>query len=447
MKKYLKVFLAVFMITMNGCSPASQEPSPTANSVNNTAIGTQSPQETISAPLPTSINTQPISTPSPMPDAPVPEKTILPPENILKFQPFEIAPELPQDVRPTEALVIWSDPLQLLHFEPEVHLETIPAVDPDANCLSASPDGKWLAYCPVSNDSPTGQWLIVRSADGKQQKKVPLDLHLDYLGSYGFPWLDNQHLAFLQIQPDNHPPEGYPIVIINPFNKEQSKLDSNYPGLQRSPSGPAGNLDLGHSDVVYDPSLNLVIFPSAIDGSYLVLWDRQSKAVLAKVDGAVGYYPLWSPDAEQFVVPLLPPKESENIIVEWFRVSRDGQVDQLTHFGDYFMSAEIDSEYRWSPDGRKLAFWLKVSPGLCSGPNLAVLDISTRQVMDTCVSGQSGYAATPGPIWSLDSRYIVVVIQNLNVRQTILVDTKRGQAFDITNITGDSLPIGWLVSP
>ncbi len=426
--RHLAAFLLAIMMLVN-CSPSSVE--------SQQATATEKLAETqfvLNSPA------APISSPSVEP--PIAEKTTLPPENILKFQPLEIVSELPPNIQPTDALVIGSEPLKLLHFEPQVHLETIPEVDPDANCLATSPDGKWLAYCPVSDDSPTGQWLIVQSADGNQQKKVPLGIYLWYLGSYGFPWLDNQHLAFLRIVPNEYPREGYPVVIINPFTGKQSELISNYPGFQRSPAGPAGHLDLGHSDVVYDPSLNLVIYPSAIGSSYLVLWDRQSKTVLAKVERAVGYYPLWSPDAKQFVVPLLPPREDENIVEEWFRIGRDGQVDQLTHFGDYFISAEMGSGYSWSPDGQKLAFWLDVSPGLCSGPNLAILDISTRQVIDTCILGN-----TLTPIWSLDSRYIVIENLNLKTQHTVLVDAQQGQAFDITDITESSLPIGWLVSP
>jgi hypothetical protein len=427
LQRYRQTVALLVFIFLISCSTNTVE-SPTA---------TASPAECTSSP---------ISTSSLIIESPTVEETVLPPENILHYRIFEISPELPIDIKPTESLVIWSDPLQLIRFEPQVHLETIPGVDPESNCLTISPDGNWLAHCPMSNDSPTGQWLIIQSADGHQKNKVPVEIYLHNVGAYGFPpWLDNQHLAFLRIVPNEYPREGYPIVIINPFTEKYLKLVSNYPDLQQSMAGPAGRLDFGYSDVVYDPSLNLVIFPSAIGGSYIVLWDRQSKSALAKIEGAIGYYPLWSPDAKQFVVPLQSSKQNDIIFEEWFRVSRDGQVEQLTHFEDFFVSSKVGSEYSWSPDSQKLAFWLDVSPTLCSGMNLALLDISTKQITNTCIPSRPSYPLSP--IWSLDSRYIAVVSSGSSSRQTILVDTKESQAFDITAITDGSLPLGWLTSP
>ena len=426
-RRYQQTVALLTVMLLVGCSTSTFE--------------SHTPTETLAERTPS-----PIVTSSPIVASPTIEETVLPPENILQYQLLEISPELPSDVKPTDSLVIWSDPLQLIRFGPQVHLETIPGVDRNANCLTTSPDGKWLAYCPVSNDSPTGQLLVVQSADGHQQKKIPLDMYLHNVGAYGFPpWLDNQHLIFLRLVPNEYPHEGYPIVVINPFTGKHSKLVSNYPDFQRSPAGPAGHMDFGYSDLVYDPSLNLVIYPSAIGGSYIVLWDRQAKSALAKVEVAIGYYPLWSPDAKQFVVPLLVPKQSDNIIEEWFRVSRDGQVEQLTHFGDFFVSSEVSAEYSWSPDSQKLAFWLDVSPSLCSGMNLAILDIPSKQVTNTCIPGRPGYPLSP--IWSLDNRFIAVVSSGKDSRQAILVDAKESQAFDITNITDGSLPLGWLVSP
>ncbi len=419
-------FLLVTMLLAN-CSPRTIE--------SQQATATEKPAETQVI-----FNSLPTPTSSQMVDSPVPKETVLPPENILKFQPFEIISELPSEIKPTGTLVMWQDSLQLLHFEPQVHLEIISGIDPDSNCLTTSPDGKWLAHCHFSDESPTGKWLFVESADWQQQKRIPIDTHL---ADASHLWLDNQHLAFTRVQGENRP-QGYSVVVIDPFTGKQLKLASNYPDLKLSPFDPVGTMGFGQSDVVYDPSLNLVIFPSA-EGSDIVLWDRQSKSVLAKVDGAIGYYPLWSPDANQFLVPLQSPKESENLIEEWFLVSRSGSVEQFTHFGDYFQTSEIGEGYNWSPDGQKLAFWLDISPSLCPGLNLAVLNIITEQVTDTCIPGSPNYALPP--IWSLDSRYIVVSNLNTQTRQVILVDTTEGQAFDITNTAHSARPVGWLVSP
>jgi Tol biopolymer transport system component len=120
-------------------------------------------------------------------------------------------------------------------------------------------------------------------------------------------------------------------------------------------------------------------------------------------------------------------------------------VEQLTRFGDYFSSSEIGSSSNWSPDGQKLAFWIDLSPSPCPGLRLAILDMTTKQVTNTCLPGTLQYA--PPPIWSLDSRYILVMDATATPIKKILVDIENEQAFDITALVGDSSPIGWLASP
>jgi hypothetical protein len=424
-----RVLISVILLLLSSCSAAETS---TKNPIRTT--------ETIE--IPTSALT---ITSTSVPTKVAPTLTPSPLENIINFQQFDIASEIPADLRPDDALVIWSEPLQLLRFEPDIHRETIIGIDPNAGCFSTSPDGKWLSYCPQSSDSPTGQWLIVESADRQEQKKVPMDLRLIYFGAY--QWLDNQRLTFPLIQAEYQP--AYPVVVINPFTGEQVKLSSDYPGLQLSPSGTATSMDFNFSDVVYDPLLEHVIFPSwGGEHNYIVLWNRQSNSEVARVENhsqVFGHYPLWSPDATQFAVPVVNTIRGDHVIEEWYSVSREGQVEQLTHFGDYFSDSDIGSASNWSPDGRKLAFWIEVSPSLCPGLNLALLDLDTKQITNTCIPGNSDYA--PPPIWSLDSRYIVAVNANTSPRQTILVDIEEDRAFDITDITDGSIPIGWLVSP
>jgi hypothetical protein len=385
--------------------------------------------------------------PSPIVEPATTEMTILAPETILKFQRFEILPESLLDSKPADSLLIWSDPLQLLSFDLQAHLITVPDIDPDVDCLSTSPDGKWLTYCLFSNESPTGRWLIVESADLQQQEKFSMDMNLRYLGDY--LWLDNQRLIFPLIRDPNEHPRAYSMMVINPFTGEQLELTSDYPDLRLSVAGPASRMSFNYSDVVYDPSLNLVIFPSwGGEHNYIVLWDRQSKSALAKVEdqsGGFGHYPLWSPDATQFAVPVVNAIKGENIIEEWYSASREGQVEQLTHFGDYFSVSDIGSASNWSPDGQKLAFWVDLIPSPCPGLSLAILDMSTKQVTDTCLPGSSDY--DPPPIWSLDSRYIVIRDYSTPPVKTILVELENGRAFDITTLVSDSPPIGWLVSP
>ena len=402
---------------------------------------------------PTELSSPAIPTSSATFEAPTEEKTVVPPENILQFQHFEITSDGPLTAEPIGSLVICGDlTVQLMRFTPEVSIETLPGITGDPFCLATSPDGEWIAYELDSNVSPTEIWLVVQSADGRQQKKVLRDQSWRNFGDY--VWLDNQHLIFNDF---SNPPDiqrtqanpAYPVVVVNPFTGEHIKLASDYPGLHLGISGPVGTMAFNYSDVVYDPSSDLVIFPAwGGEHNYIVLWDRRSHTVLAKVEdqsGGFGRYPLWSPDATQFAVAVMNAVKDGQAVDEWYRVSREGQVEQLTHFGDYFSSSHIGSASNWSPDGGKLAFWIDLKPSPCSGLRLAILDITTKEVTNTCLPGTLKYALPP--IWSLDSRYIIIGDYSDPPLKTVLVDAENGKAFDITSLIGDSRPIGWLASP
>jgi hypothetical protein len=364
----------------------------------------------------------------------------LPPLEVLVYDPYKIAPDLSNLERPKDALMIGTD---VLHFDPIIRTEALVLSEKGSGCFSPSPDGKWLAYCLLSRDSPTGQWLIVKSYDLKQQKKVPMDLGLTSFESY--EWLDSQRLIFPLIRRGNvFLPRPDPMVVINPFTGSPTQLSSNYPGLTLLDIDPC-RMIFNYSDVVYDPSLNYVIFPEAVGQGYYVLWDRQKHVVLAKVEdqNGLGHYPLWSPDGKQLAVAVEQNQDQFKFILdEWFQASLEGRVEQLTHFGNYFTRAEIGAA-NWSPDGQKLAFWLKTDPELCTGYNLAILEMQTQQVIGTCVPG-SDQGSPPPPVWSLDSRYIAVINYGKNTSRAILVDTEKGSAYQIPGIDS-AMPEGWLV--
>jgi Tol biopolymer transport system component len=358
----------------------------------------------------------------------------LPPEDILRYQPLEITHDPLPEIRRVGIIVLQDGSLYLLRFDPQVTMEAFDIGD--GSVLSASPDGQWLAYIQYSDTSPTGQWLIIESADQQQQHIVPMPENLlDFWCSCH--WLDSQRLIFPLVRGKY---DLRPMVVINPFTGEQLELPADYPDQGRLPAGLTGSMAFNISDEVYDPSLNLVAYTQYGPQSYIVVWDRQSNSVLAKVEegGVTGHYPLWSPDAKQLVVAVKYQSEGD----EWFSVSREGRVERLTHFGDYFVHTRIGTIASWSPDGQKVAFWLETSTGLCPGERLAVLEMATRQVTNTCIPGAIEY--DPPPIWSLDSRYAVVINAEPSPNQTLLVDFEQGRAFDITEY---GAPVGWLALP
>jgi len=366
------------------------------------------------------------------------------PENLVKFQPFKTRSGAPQTMKSMGALALCGDSkISALVFTPEMIVETIVENAGDPLCYPTSPDGKWIAYDQDSEESPTGRWLVVQSADGQQQKKIPVDQY--WLSFYDYTWLDNQHLIFNDFKNPEQRNPAYAVVVINPFTGEHIELASDYPGLHPGINGPAGTMGFSVSDVVYDASLDLVIYPSwSGEHNYIVLWDRHTKTTLAKVETksqGFGQYPLWSPDATHFAVPATNAIKGNHAVEEWYSVSREGQIEQLTHFGDYFSSSEIGFASNWSPDGKKLAFWIDLDPSPCLGTRLGIMDVTTKQIINTCLPG-SIYARPP--IWSLDSRYIVIRNYDVSPVKTLLVDIENGQAFDISSLIIDSYSFGWL---
>jgi len=386
-----------------------------------------------------------LATPSPV-ETIATSMVALPPKSILEYQRLEIASSLPASMHPTGALIFYGKHSYRLDFDQQIQQE----ISEDNTCFSTSPDRKWLAYCQIASDSPTGLWLIVESADGQQQKKLPAKQEWQwYIGS---TWLDNERLVFNLWKDKSIVTAIYPVAVVNPFTGEENELASDYPDLQPSTGGPAGTLHFVYSTVVYDPSLNLVVYPQTKAGSFhIVLWDQQAQRTLARVEDINEFYhtPLWSFDGKQFAIAVNHPKsrQLDEWVDEWFSVSREGQVQQLTHFGDFFEHVEIGAA-NWSPDGQHLAFWLDATPSLCEGQHLALLETETQHVTDYCVPG-SIHKTAPPPIWSPDSQYVAVENfyddKNANAfSHVILVDTKQNRAARIgENVT----PVGWLIGP
>jgi hypothetical protein len=440
---WIKILLLV-MITISGCS--KPETVPTSNSsimtptTSTLFIPTSKPTATL-APKPTPSSIPTLSRPT----ATIPVTSPL--AGFLNYKPITITTSLPVDAHPAGTLILWGGNGKnsyRLDFTPYKEQDFLPY----ASCLSTSPDGKWLTYCQDFPDRSAERWLTVESANGQEMKKVRIEKDWDVFTILS--WLDNQRLVFNLRKDTGNYASIRPVIVLDPFLGKQQELDTDYPDLRPSGSGPAGmNFDFVRSTVVYHPSLNLVVYPQTIppDGFFVVLWDRQSKKALAKLRdyGGFGHYPIWYPDGEQFVIAAIPQsgvnrnniRESKE---ELFLVSREGQIQQLTHFAGSFDRVKT-WEGNLSPDGKRLAFWLDTKPDLCgAGPDLAVLEMETRKVTSFCIS--SVYGETLPPVWSPDGKYIVVESFERGDLRAILVDIEQAWAAQIAE---DAVPVGWLV--
>jgi hypothetical protein len=436
---YFIISILVDFVILAGCSMFRNLSTPT---VAPTTVISMTPMEiptyTLKPVVPTLAPTSvpPTFTLTPSPVVPtVTPGTAMPPENIMTYKPVEIIPSLPASVRPSGSLVLEGPESFILHFEETLHLESLE----ESDCLSTSPDGQWLAYC-------NGRRLYIESADRQQHNTIWLEYNLIEFGAH--LWVNNQQMVFSSLKEYN---EAYPVVVVNPFTGRHVQSPTDFPGFKGGICGPSQGVryQFNYAPLVYDPSLTLIVYPDMSNPAYIVLWDIQAEKALAKIEEGIcfGNYPLWSPDGLRFVVANYLKDSNQTTgeaIEEWASVSREGQVEWLTHFADYFEEVEV-MEANWSPDGRQVAFWLQTRPDPCANDaqaqDLSVLDVDTHQVVNYCVSG----AGDP-PVWSLDGRYIAIRKFDADgISQILLVDLEQGWAATIAGT--DIWPVGWLKAP
>ncbi len=359
-------------------------------------------------------------------------------------------PNIPSEVTlPGKLVLLLSSNTQLsiLDFQQNTQRQ----INEVGSNASVSPDGKWLSYFHISQ---TEELLTIESADGQVKTLIPTGAGWLTLLAGGTPWLDKERLWISTLPPEKG--KSASMVIINPFTGKQQKILSNYPGLERYLVGMASGpgLHFGYSSVSYSPSLQLVAYPEVTkDGyAYITLWDRQSKKALARIldGGLYGYFPLWLPDGNRFVVVASPEQDISKdwtkwLPREWQMVNKDGTVRQLTHFHDiYGDKFEIGPHYSVSPDGNYLAFGLSQNEDTASTEpkQLMILNLKTLDVINTCIS-----YFYPRPVWSPDSQYLAVrTLVGRKPSTTAIINLKNKWVADLPKDV-DADPVGWLKFP
>lgn len=368
------------------------------------------------------------------------------PEGYLQYRPIAIADTLPEQVETENGLLVVRDEDAYIRYFNPPRVEALPSFG--YSCMAASPDGRWISNCDWTD--PTEIWLTIISVDRQQQIRALLDENLSDTGAY--LWLNNEWLQFMVWPGD----VGLrPMKMFNRLTQEWLELPSDYPDLYQD-----GSPHFDYTDVVYDPSLQFAVYPDVTrNPREVVLWDRQAKTAVTSIPIPSNSFevPIWSQNGEHFALSVLadavsstdPEKYEQGIfdryIEEWILVKRDGQVEQLTQFGTFFDTADIGSA-SWSPDGQKLAFWINLDkPSQCPGEQLAMWEVSTRQVTNLCIPGS--VEVSPAPLWSLDGRFLALLsIVNFytdeQYAQTLLVDLEQGWA---ARISETPYPFGWVV--
>lgn len=365
--------------------------------------------------------------------------TIEPVDGIINTKCLAITPTLPDTVVPAYSLVFSSwgdDPKYIYSFKTKQRSVFSKEIYP----YTTSYDGNWFTY----NEEQFGvsEWMVMETYDKKVKRKYKVQSSWDF----AYSWLDANRLL-INLNQDPVPS----VLVINPRTNEQTVLSSKYPNLLPFDGIGHSRLHFGVSSVVYDPSLELVVYLKTLeDGdrfrSFITLFDRRTKTELANLEDEPSSrflnHPVWSLDGQEVIIA-----NNLNDVKEIYSIQRDGLVSQLTHFRSIYQDLEIDG-ISLSPDKRYLAFWLILSESPID-EKLILLNMETKEIIDLCIPSAEKYAGNP--IWSPDSRYFAVAISNkANTDQTILVDSQGGWAAQVSDQlpTGErSYPVGWLKEP
>jgi hypothetical protein len=436
--KTMKVSCMVVAFTLIiGCTPPQPGISP-ANMSTQTAIAIPSPEA--------------VTSPSPD-NTPTPSK----PEFVLQ----SYCPEVTQDDRVlpnlTGTLVLTGDQILingnlfspepdqeslLVFWKPETKEKTTYQLPESQEYYYyvTSPDKEKLAFTQgktlaISYD------VIVLNHDGEENGRftLPDDWNL-------FDWLNNETLLVRQNRLQKDKKE---LVSVNLVNGEQQVLPADFPNLySRETLIEWGAL------TIFDPTVSFVIYPKR-DGLELLsaLWDIHNNK---EITGVVGdKWPRWSIDGKR----LLTIKDYKATPVdvdhdEIILVKPEGDITRATFFKDH-LEHDIINLPVWSPNSRYVAFWLSTSVPIKTA-NLAVLDTETSTVDLYCNElvpypfrfgdyNTLGYSDiqvnAASPIWSPDSKYLLVENYQQSTSSTFLFDLRN---HTIRKLVDNARPVGWL---
>jgi hypothetical protein len=356
----------------------------------------------------------------------------------MKRQCLDILSEIPENAHPEGSIILEAEWAGESSYQFDISTRQRHALLGSARYFSTSPDGEWMVFeSKDGNDD-----IVFMSADKKTEKRYPKqeNWYLN-LGT----WLNNERFMFNGIVEPKIVP---PVHIIDLSTNELIQLNSDYPGLVPSLLGPAVGVSFQfvYSAVLYDPSTEYVIYPKTNGRLMIELWDRKQERSLGELED-LNYFnhnPLWSLDGLYVYVAVAKRWDSENnnLVDEWFRISREGEIKQLTHFKDLFTNARIGTA-SLSPDGQYLAFWVSTQNGV---DELAVLDLVSLEVTNYCIPGEVNRYGDR-PVWSPDSRYIAIGVKRSGSNEpvrTILISTFEKWT---AHIEDHVFPAGWMVEP
>jgi Tol biopolymer transport system component len=227
-------------------------------------------------------------------------------------------------------------------------------------------------------------------------------------------------------------------LLLDPENGAREPFHVDLPN-QLDPRGQGWGASL-YCPVV-SPDLSRVVYLGEPDmGAYaiIVLWDLESNQRLLRLtsgNNPWGGEPVWSRDGNSFILTL-----DNSTPDELFKVTKNGEVTQLTHLGDIFTKRLIIQSYELSPDNNQIAFWMWYGwDKYVTEQRFAVHNLLTEE---TTIYNLQGYEHS-SPVWSPEGDAVVIVSYINDEKVILLVDLSKNVAY---KIAGDYYPVGWLVS-
>ena len=229
-------------------------------------------------------------------------------------------------------------------------------------------------------------------------------------------WLDNERMFF---QYWGYP-HGDTIVIYNPFTDEQKNIQLALPNPYIVYES-LGKVAWVKADI--DPTLKRVLYNDKDER--LVLWDLDNQKEIASLPSPMDVTDgTWSPDGKEFAIPSPSTIDAPQ---EMFIMNMDGAV-KMTNVNQKYPFASVSNRPFWSPNGRYIAFWLKISnipnPNSDKLPQwLAITDTTTLDMQIYCLSPNKPPTGGGGIVWSPDSTQVIVNTDVLSGEaKPILVD-------------------------
>jgi WD40 repeat protein len=161
----------------------------------------------------------------------------------------------------------------------------------------------------------------------------------------------------------------------------------------------------------------------------------------------------WDKTGDNFIVHSIPiekPFDKNNIGMDFYLISRNGDIRQISHISNQYAGFQIP--YQLSPDGTKVAFWMKTEKTpvtqLTFSVKLAILDIQTGNVIDLCIDDKYDHGNSVfSPVWSPDGQYLAIsqldTSSGKQVSKILIIDLKNSMYLTI-NENEMMLVRGWL---